>query len=155
MHNLPIFKSKHNFFKNSFSASTISEWNKLDPSLRNSESFLTFKKNILQFIRRTANFVYNCHNTKGIKLITLLRLGLSHLREHKSKHNFQESLNPLCNCGRDIESTTYFFLHCPLFTNDTLLSTFGNLLNNTDFVLTKTFLFCNFSFNSNKKLEIL
>ena len=167
MHNLPIFKSKHNFFKNSFSASTISEWNKLDPSLRNSESFLTFKKNILQFIRRTANFVYNCHNIKGIKLITLLRLGLSHLREHKSKHNFffiyiykkkkeyQEYLNPLCNCGHDIESTTYFFLHCPLFTNDTLLSTFGNLLNNTDFVLTKTFLFCNLSFNSNKKLEIL
>ena len=117
MHNLPIFKSKHNFFKNSFFPSTISEWNKLDPNLRNSESFLTFKKNILQFIRPTANSVYNYHNPKGIKLINRLRLGLSHLREHKFKHNFQESLNPLRNCGHGIESTTHFFLHCPLFTN--------------------------------------
>ena len=109
VHNLPIFKSKHNFFKNSFFPSTLSEWNKLDPSLRNSEGFLTFKKNILQFICSTANSVYNCHNPKGINLITRLRLGLSHLREHKFKHNFQESLNPLCNCGHSIESTTHFF----------------------------------------------
>ena len=44
-----------------------------------------------------------------------LRLGLSHLREHKFKHNFQDSINPLCNCGHDIESTTHYLLHCPLF----------------------------------------
>ena len=160
VHNLPSFKSKH-FVENSFFLSTISEWNKLDPNLCNSESFLTFKKNILQFIRPTANSVYNCHNPKGIKLITRLRLGLSHLREHKFKHNFQESLNPLWNCGRGIESTTNFFLHCPLFTNVryTLLSTLSsidcNLLNNTDFVLTQTLLFGNLSFDSNKNVEIL
>ena len=46
------------------------------------------------FIKPTANSVYNCHNPTGIKLITRLRLGLSHLREHKFKHNFKESLNP-------------------------------------------------------------
>ena len=57
VHNLPIFKSKHIFFKNSFFPSTTSEWNKLYPSLRISESFLTFKKNILQFIRPAANSV--------------------------------------------------------------------------------------------------
>ena len=61
--------------ENPFIPSTVSKWNKLDPSLSNSESFLTFKKNILPFIRTTANFVYNCHNPKGIKLITRLRLG--------------------------------------------------------------------------------
>ena len=99
------FFNQNNFFKNSFFPSTISEWIKLDPSLRSSESFLTFKNNILQFIRAAANSVYKCHNPKGIKLITRLRLGLSHLREHKFKHNFQESLNPLCNFG-------------PLFTNE-------------------------------------
>ena len=104
---------------------TISEWNKVDPSLHNSESFLTFKKNILQFIRPASNSVYNCYNPKGIKFMTWLHLGLCHLREHKVKHNFQEFLNPLCNCGHSIESTTNFFLHCPLFTNEryTLLST--------------------------------
>ena len=39
-----------------------------------------------------------------LKLITQLRLGLSHLREHKLNHNFQDSINPLCNLGHDIES---------------------------------------------------
>ena len=110
VHNLPIFKSKHNFFKNSFFPSTISEWNKLDHSLRNSESSLTFKKNILQLMKPTANSVCNCHNSKGIKLITRLRLGLSYLREHKFKQNFKESLNPLCNCGYGIESTINYSL---------------------------------------------
>ena len=61
-------------------------------SLVNSGSFLIFKKNILPFLRPAANSVYNCHNPKGIKLITGLRLGLSHLKEHKFKCNFQESL---------------------------------------------------------------
>ena len=112
-------------------------------------------------MRPTANSVYNCHNPKEIKLITRLSLGLSHLREHKFKYNFQESLNPLCNCGHGIESTTHFFLHCPLFTNEryTLLSTLSSIdctmLKNTDFVLTQTLLLGNLSFNSNKNLEIL
>ena len=88
MHNFPIFKSKHNFFKNSFFPSTISEWNKLDPSLRNSENFLTFKKNIIQFIEPAASSVYNCHNPKVIKLITELRLGLYNLRERIFNYNF-------------------------------------------------------------------
>ena len=105
--------------------------------------------------------MYNCHNPKGIRLITRLRLGLSHFRKYNIKHNFQESLNPLCNCAHGIESTTHFFLHCLLFTNEryTVLSTLSsidcNLLNNTNFVLTQTVLFDTLSFNSNKNLEIL
>ena len=34
-----------------------------------------------------------CHNAKGLKLITRLWLGLSHLRFHKYKHSFQDTLN--------------------------------------------------------------
>ena len=47
--------------------------------------------------------------------MALLRLGLSHLRENKFNHNFQNCTNPLCSCGMDIESTSHFFLHRPLF----------------------------------------
>ena len=106
MHKLPIFKSKHNFFKKTFFPSAISEWNELDPSLRNSESLLTCKKNILHFIRPTANSVYDGHNPKGIKLISRLHLGLSYLREHKFKQFLRMAF---CNCGHGIESTTHFF----------------------------------------------
>ena len=43
---------------------------------------------------------YNCNNPRGICLITRLRLGLSHVREHKYKHGFQDTLNPLCSYGK-------------------------------------------------------
>ena len=52
----------------------------------------------------------------GLKLLTRIRIGFSHLKEHKFKHNFQDSVDPLCSCGNDIESTVHFFLHCPNFT---------------------------------------
>ena len=41
--------------------------------------------------------------------MTRLRLGLSHPREHKFIHNFQNCINPLYSCGMDIESTSQFF----------------------------------------------
>ena len=103
----------------------------------------------------------SCHNPKGVKLIPHLRLGLSHLREHKFKHIFQDSINPLWNCGHDIESKTHYLLDCPLFVNEksTLFSTLSSLdctlLDNTDSSLTQTLLFGNTSFKSNKNLKIL
>ena len=86
--------------------------------MRNSESLSTFKKSVLQFIRSSPSSTYNCFNNKGIKHITRLRLGLSHLRDHKFKHGFLDSLNPVCSCGLDIETTCHYLLHCPNFTNE-------------------------------------
>ena len=127
--NIPLIKTNHNFFKNSFFPSAIIEWNNLDPNVRNSKSISVFKAKILNFIRPSPKSFFDCHNPKGIKLITRLRLGLSHLREHKFKHSFQDTINPLCNCGQNIESSTHFFLHCPFFINErrTLLSTIRSL----------------------------
>ena len=123
------------FSKIIFFPSTITEWNNLDPHLRKSEDFSGFKSNILKLLRPSPNYVCNCHNSWGICLITRIRLGLSHLREQKFKHSFQDTLNPLCSCGN--ESTEHFLLRCPEFANKrcTLLSTLGNfncsLLQNT------------------------
>ena len=159
--NIPLLNANHNFFKNSFFPSTIIEWNKLDPGLRKAESLSLFKTNILKFIRPSPNSVYNCHNPKGLKFITRLRLGLSHLREHKFKHSFQDTINPLCSCGLDIESTEYFLLHCPQFVNErrTLLSTIGNInykfQENTDSNFTQTLFFDNTSFDITDNIKIL
>ena len=142
VHHLPIFKNII-FLKTLFSR--ILSLNGINQIL----AFVILKvflhlRKIFFSLEPAANSVYNCHNPKGMKLITRFRLGLSHLREHKFKRNFQESLNPSYNCGHGIESTTHFFLHCPLFTNAryTLLGTLSsidcNLLNNADFVLTQT-----------------
>ena len=122
MHDIPFFKTRHTFFKNSCFPSTIIEWNKLDHNIRSFNSFNTQavsifrkRKSILKFIRPSANNFFNSHNPKGIKFITWLRLGLSHLQEYKFKHSFQDSLNKSSNCGLDIESTTHYLLHCPTY----------------------------------------
>ena len=86
--------------------------------IRNSNTFSAFKKSILKFIRPSSNSIFNCHSPKGIKLIARLRLGLSHLREHKFRHNFQDTLNPICSCGDDIETTIHYLLHCPNYLDE-------------------------------------
>ena len=89
---LPI-KTKHNFFKNSFFPSAIIESNNLNPNLRKSKSISVLKEEILNFIRLSLNSFFDGHNPKGIKFITRFRLGLSHLRDHKFKHSFQDTIN--------------------------------------------------------------
>ena len=116
---------------------------------------------MLNFMRPSPNSFFDCHNPKRIKLITRLRLGLSHLREHKLKHSFPDTINPLCNCGQDIESSTHFFRHCPFFINErcTLLSTIrsldSKLLDYTNYDLTQTLLFGNTSQISSNNFKII
>ena len=93
------------------------EWSKLDVTLRKSESLRYFRNASLKIGRPTAKPIYNIHNPIGLKLFTRLRLGLSHLNEHKFKHNFQDCINPFCMCSLVIESLSHLFLHCHYFTN--------------------------------------
>ena len=68
---------------------------------------------LLEFIRPLPNSIFDICNPYGIKLLSRLRLGLSHLNEHKFKNGFSDTINPICICGGDIESINHFFLHCP------------------------------------------
>ena len=140
--NIPSFKVRHDFFKNSFFPSTAIEWNKIDKNIRKSESLNIFKKSILKFIRPSQNRVYNCHNPTGIKLLTRLRVVLSHLREHKFKHSFQDTLNPICNCGEDIETKNYIKISLKK-ERKTLLNTISCIIPNI------------FDFNNDQLTEIL
>ena len=92
--NLPLLSIKHGFFKNSFIPATINERNNLGINIRNTECFGILTNAVLSFIRPSASSVYNCHNPKGIKLLAMLHLNLSHLHSHKFKHGFQDSLEP-------------------------------------------------------------
>ena len=60
---------------------------------------------------------FNVHNPHGIKLLTRIRVELSHLLEHKFRQNFQDSLNSFCNCDRHIQAAMHFFLHCSNYSN--------------------------------------
>ena len=105
-------------FKYSYFSYTILECNKLDMQIKRLESFLPFKYSLLktgQPISTKPN--YNIHNHIVLIILTRLRIGLSHLSEYKFKHNFQDSVNPLCPCSLNVSSLSHFFLHCHHFTN--------------------------------------
>ena len=55
-----------------------------------------------------------------MQFLTRLRLALSHLRDHKFKHNFLDTLNPICNCGEDIETSCHYLLYCSFHTDERL-----------------------------------
>ena len=104
---------------------------------------------------------FNCHNPIGIKLITRLRLGLSHLRDHKFKHNFLNCLNPICCCGQDIETTFHYLLRFPIFSDerstffDNIRSIDENVLSGNDPKNSDTLLFGISSFNDTQNTSIL
>ena len=86
------------------------EWNKLDSGIRNADTYVSFRKMLLNFIRPIVNSIYKIYDPLGIKLLIRLRLGFSHLSEHEFRHNFADSLNQLCPCSLETESTFHFFL---------------------------------------------
>ena len=70
---------------------------------------------------------FNIHNPFILKLLTWLRLGLSHLNEHRFNHNFEDYINPLHSRSLEVEPTAHFFLHCHNFL--TITNTLLNKLN--------------------------
>ena len=112
---MPTFYCRTDCFKNSFFPSTLNDWYKLDETIRNSESISIFKSKLLSFTRPLKSNVYNIFDPIGLKLLTRLRLGFSHLNEHRFRHNFQHCMNPLCPCSLEIEETSHYLLHCHHF----------------------------------------
>ena len=75
--------------------------------------------NLLAFPALVANLKkYGCITSIRLKYLTRLRLGFSHLREHKFKHTFLDCLNAVYRYGFDIESTCHYLFHCPNFVNE-------------------------------------
>ena len=107
--------SRTDAFKYSFFPSTILEWNKLDRRIRQSLTLLTFWNSLLKIGWTAPKSVCNLYNPSGLKFLTRLRLGLSHLNEHKFNHNFKDSVNHLYSCSLEVESVLNFFLRCHYF----------------------------------------
>ena len=139
----------------------IKEWNKLDSDIRNAKTYASFRKMLLNFIRPIGNSTYKIYEPLRIKLLTRLRLGFSHLSEHKFRHNFADSLNPSRSCSLETESTLHFFLHCQNYTtfcsalmtdlkniNDALMS-----LNESDIL--HVMLYGSKKFDNNMNISIL
>ena len=118
-------------FRSSFYPNSLLEWNRLDPETRESPSLSIFKKKLLLKIRPVYNSVYGIYNPKGVSFLTQLRVGLSKLNYHKFRHNFADTMSPMCPANDGIEDTEHFLLLCHAFNDHrrSLLAGVGAVLN--------------------------
>ena len=83
------------------------------------------------------------------------------LEEHKFRHNFQDTINLLCSCSLEKESTSHFFLRCQNFitprTNfmNELCKVDSNILNLDEISLTKLLLYGDSKYENNVNKNIL
>ena len=140
---------------------TIREWNKLDTSICQAPSYSVFRKALLDFIRPTANSTFGTNDVSGLKLLTRPRVGFSHLIEHKFKHNFQDTLNPLYPCSLEAEDTYHFFMRCQSFSNqrnvlfDDLNSINSEILKMSENEIVQVLLFGNKRFYNDMNFRII
>ena len=115
----------------------------------------------MAFTRPVGNSIYGIYNLFGVRLINKLHLGFSHLREHKFRHNFVDTVNPLCSCTLEIENTENFFLRrqSNLSGRATLMNELSNIsnaincLNLTDII--RVILYGNKNFDNVTNFEII
>ena len=101
--------------------------------------------------------MFNVHNPHGIKLFTRLWVGLSHLREHKFRHNFQDSLRPILQLW-----LAYWNNYSLLFPLLKLLKSKKNslwkiisLLNQNDSIIVESLLFGLIGLNDKQNASII
>ena len=140
---------------------TFKEWNKLDTKIKNLPSLSTFKKALLVFCRTEENSRFNVDNPAGVKYLNRLRPNFSHLIEHKFHHNFRDTVNPLCCCNTETETTNHNLLRCHLFSEQRtkLLENVKNLdntlLRHRDDELLQILLYGSHKFSSSVNNKIL
>ena len=95
----------------SFIPSTVSLWNNLDISIRNSPTISLFKNRVKGDIYTTTEY-YNEGSRKLNILHTRLRKQCSSLYADLSLIHVIN--NYKCNCGDSFEDAIHYFLECPL-----------------------------------------
>ena len=61
------------------------------------------------------NSLFSIHNPFGVKILTRLRLQLSHLNERKFRHDFENTISPMCPFNTEIERNEHFLLRCHFY----------------------------------------
>ena len=105
--------SRSKTFRKTFFPYCINEWNNLKPEVRNAKQIGVFKKIIIT--EKKKNFLFSIHNPVGVNLLTIFRLQLSHLNEHKFRRGFEDTSSPMCSCNTEIESNEQFLLRCHFY----------------------------------------
>ena len=76
------------------------------------------------------NSAFSVYDPYGLKLLMRLRLQFSHLKEHKFRHGFGDTVRPVCGCNAETEDTEHFLLHCHFYSIQ--ISELFNNINKVD-----------------------
>ena len=72
--------------------------------------------------------IMSVHDPLGMKLLSRWRLKFSHLSKHKFRQGFNDTVNPMCPCGTEVETNKHFLLRCYYFSSQRS-ELFDNLYN--------------------------
>ena len=86
--------------------------------IKQSVNIKCFKSMLMKFFFSQEESLFSIHDPTGVKLLTRLRLKFSHLNENKFRHNFEDTVVALCDCGTETETSEHFFLRCPFFVTE-------------------------------------
>ena len=102
-------------FNSSFYPYSIKEWFALNEEIQKTVPVNKFREIILSFIRPKENSLFAIHDAKGLKIRTRPKLNFSLLNEHKFRHGFRDTVDPMWKCGLETETTLHFPLRCSLY----------------------------------------
>ena len=112
---LKTFRGRTKAFESSFFPYWAKEWGNLTEELRSIDLIKTFRLSILNFVRPRENSFSAVHEVNCLKLLNRLRLNFSHLNEHKFRHNFNDTINPICSWGKEPETTLHYLPRCNFY----------------------------------------
>ena len=96
-----------------FFPNATATWNNIITHFETFPRFGLLKRTLISFFRPNHRSTYGVNDPTHLRYLFQLRLGLSHLRYHKRRHNFMDTPSATCLCKEGIEDTTHFLLHCP------------------------------------------
>ena len=79
-------------------------------SISNAKSIKFFKEMI--GTENKGNSLFSVYDRYGVKLLTRLRLQFSHIKYHKFRYDFGDTVSPICGGNAEIEDIEHFLLRC-------------------------------------------
>ena len=122
-------KCRTDRYRNSFFPDATSTWNHVISHFETMPTFLSLKSHLISLFRPNFRSTFDLHRPL-LRYLFQLRVGLSKLRSHKKRHNFEDTPTDICLCKKGVEDTNHYLLVCPFFASQRriLTSSIGNIL---------------------------
>ena len=102
-------------FSDSFFPSCIVDWNEFDEELKNAINKKSFQSSLVKLVSPPKRNNFKILDKIGLKYLTQLRVGLNDLKQYKSDHNCDDTIDPMCSANDGVEDVTHLLLSCRLY----------------------------------------